>query len=86
MKPAHGLTLAVLAAILLTAPVALAQSSVEQARIEYEARQARIRCAAHPEQGCLTQPETENQRAMREYRERQLRLKCAAHPHADECH
>jgi hypothetical protein len=60
-------------------------SEQEKARAEYLARQERLRCAAHPDQGCLTQPESENERAQREYRERQLRLRCDAHPTDVEC-
>ena len=36
-------------------------SELEKARAEYLARQERLRCAAHPDQGCLTQPESENE-------------------------
>ena len=60
-------------------------SEQEKARAEYLARQERLRCAAHPEQGCLAQPESENAGAMHEYRERQLRLRCDAHPTDAEC-
>ena len=60
-------------------------SEQEKARAEYLARLERLRCAAHPDQGCLTQPESENAMAQREYRERQLRLRCDAHPTDTEC-
>ena len=60
-------------------------SEQEKARAEYLARLERLRCAAHPDQGCLTQPESENAMAQREYRERQLRLRCDAHPTDAEC-
>ena len=65
--------------------VAGQQSEQEKAQAEYLARQERLRCAAHPDQGCLTQPESEVERAPREYRERQLRLRCDAHPTEAEC-
>jgi hypothetical protein len=60
-------------------------SELDEAQADYAARQDRLRCAAHPDQGCLTQPESENKKAVREYRERQLRLKCDAHPQDAEC-
>jgi hypothetical protein len=52
---------------------ARAQSDVGEAQREYAARQERLRCAAHPDQRCLTQPESENAKAQREYEERQPR-------------
>lgn len=39
------------------------------------AKSAVERCAARPDQGCLTQPESENEKAEREYRERQERVR-----------
>ena len=60
-------------------------SEQEKARAEYLARLERLRCAAPSDQGCLTQPESENAMAQREYRERQLRLRCDAHPTDTEC-
>jgi hypothetical protein len=60
-----GLSCAVLGAFLLGDAIAMAQSTVEQAQREYAERQTRLRCQAHPDQGCLTQPESENERAQR---------------------
>ena len=39
------------------------------------ADQERLRCAQHPDQGCLTQPESEVEKAQREFRERQERIR-----------
>jgi hypothetical protein len=64
---------------------ARAQSDVGEAQREYAARQERLRRAAHPDQGCLRQPESENAKAQREFSERQQRLKCANHPQDPEC-
>ena len=60
-------------------------SEQEKARVGYLARQEQLRCAAHPDQGCLTRPESENDKAQREYWERQLRLRCDTHPTDAEC-
>jgi hypothetical protein len=60
-------------------------SEQEKAQAGFAARQERLRCAMHPDQGCLTQPESQNAKAQREYRERQLRLRCDAHPADAEC-
>jgi hypothetical protein len=77
--------LAGLLALTFCATAASAQSTVEEAQAIYRAEQERLRCANHPDQGCLTQPESENAKAQREFKERQHRLKCAAHPDDQEC-
>lgn len=54
---------------------AWAAAELEKAQADYKARQERLRCQAHPEQGCLTRPDTENEKAQREYQERQERIR-----------
>src|SRR5262245_59430487 len=77
--------IAIAAMLLINVAGAAAQSTVEEAKRQYEERQARIRCAEHPDEGCLTRPETENEKAQREYRERQRRIYCEDHPDAEGC-
>ena len=60
-------------------------SELERAQAEYLARQERLRCAAHPDQGCLTQPESENAKGQREYRERQERIRGCTFDPQDVC-
>ena len=61
-------------------------SPVEREQEAYRLRQERLRCQAHPDQGCLTQPETENAKAQRDFRERQERIRgCKFDPQGVSC-
>jgi hypothetical protein len=77
------LALVVLGALLVAGQSGM--SELEKAQAEYAARQERLRCQAHPEQGCLTRPESENEKAMREYRERQERIRDCTYDEQDVC-